>query len=112
MTETDPMRDPDLDAALADLARRGPRPGAALLARVLADAEAAQPRRRSPAAAPRWWRPAWPAGLVAGGLAAALLAGVWVGTSPPAPLLALEEALLGAVVVIDLAANADDFPPL
>jgi len=46
----------------------------------------------------------WPG---AAGLAAALVAGLWVGAMPPAPLLALEEALLGPSVLLAAGDPAD-----
>jgi hypothetical protein len=85
---------PWFEAARAD----GPEPSDALMARVLADAEALQPR---PADPPRgggaWaevWRllGGWPA---AAGLAAAGVAGLWIGAAPPEVLAPGIERLAG-----------------
>jgi hypothetical protein len=76
------MRDDDALEALFQRARSAPPPvPAALMARVLADAQAAQP-----APAQGIWRVLWhsigrSAGL--GGLATATLVGVWIGVAPP-----------------------------
>ncbi|MFN3645765.1 MAG: dihydroorotate dehydrogenase [Gemmobacter sp.] len=100
---TEPKRDPAPDVLLDDLfaaARAAPPQPVpdALLARVLADADAAMPRRpraSAPAAASaRPAPPGWLAVLVAAlggrgavaGLAAAGLAGVWIGFAQPAAL--------------------------
>lgn len=69
-------------------------PSAALTQRVLADA-ANQPLRRP--AAPFWAQigqmiGGWPA---LGGLAAASVAGIWLGAAPPAPLADYADVLLG-----------------
>lgn len=94
-----------LDAAFAALTARPGRPSGALVGRVLADAAAVQPRRRP---GPR----AMLATLVERlglpvGLAAALAAGVWIGTTPPEPLQSLTAALFGATVSLDFAELAE-----
>ena len=73
-----------LDALLADAAKTRAVPQA-LTRRVLADAEAVQPRSRQPEG-PRGLRKAWAAlggWPAACGLAAATCAGFWIGVSPP-----------------------------
>jgi hypothetical protein len=100
-------------AAHFDAARRYPaRPSDALMARVLADACAAQPATR-PSRRPAAWPVqlfralgGWPA---VAGLSAATLAGIWLGISPPAPLAAVAAPLLGdpgGVYLVDLAPGA------
>ncbi|MFC7703080.1 dihydroorotate dehydrogenase [Plastorhodobacter daqingensis] len=74
-------------------------PGPDLLGRILADAEAAQPRAPRPAGRSQWGPIArfrrvceslggWQA---AGGLLAAALAGLWIGVSPPAAFVGVTE---------------------
>ncbi len=105
MTETNK----DVEALEAHFKAARARPLAppdALLARVLADAEAVQATPAPVRTVPRrGWRPVlraiggWPA---AAGLLAATLAGVWIGASPPEGISAY---LPGADVayIIDLA---------
>ena len=130
MNDLDSQRQVELDAALGELrARSAAQPSAALIARVLADADAQAGAR--PAIAPAiaatpadvrvrlegGWRARLAArlsGLAAGwpapaGLAAAAVAGLWLGVAPPPPVLALEEVLLGEIVYLDLEAPADVF---
>lgn len=88
----------DLDALLAKAARTRPALPEALQARILADAAALQPR---PPAAARAVRQGWLATLAdilggsgaLAGMAAAALAGLYIGVSQPAPLTALTSAL-------------------
>ena len=109
MTRPDDRRDDaHLDAFFAAARADRPDPDAALLARVMADAADETARRahlaavRRPAAARRG--PGILAVLTAAlggqgavaGLAAAGLAGLWLGLAPPAPLQALSPALWGA----------------
>lgn len=94
------MRDSDLDDLLAAARADRPVPSAALMARVLDDAQrlqpaAARPLRRAPARPGLMARLAQAfggAGALAG-MAAAMLAGVWVGLAQPAPLTLLTAAL-------------------
>lgn len=121
MTHDSDRTDP-LAAHFAALKATPARPDAALMARILADADREQPGRRAAPAAPA----ALAARLSAGarlaaimralggwpamaGLAAATLAGVWIGVSPPEGLaeaarLVLSEA--GDGVLVDLDPNA------
>jgi hypothetical protein len=105
------MRDIDLDDLFAAVRDSAPRPSAALMARVEADAAAAQAARRPapahPAKARR--RTGWIQALggrgVLAGLASAALAGLWLGVAKPAPVQALTEAYapetaLGSVELI------------
>ncbi|WP_072793703.1 hypothetical protein [Cognatishimia maritima] len=81
---TPPVTDDALDALFAEAADFAPTPSDALMARVLADAEAFQPAAAEPMArrSQRSWRVfldvigGWQG---AGGLVAATLAGVWIG---------------------------------
>ena len=91
-----------LDRLLAEVAARHPAPSEDFLARLVADAEAeagaAQlcPPAKALRPGPRAWLAAlggWPA---LGGLAAAALAGVWIGIAPPA---SLDSYLTGSVSV-------------
>lgn len=82
----------DLDDLFA--LARAEEPSPALLARVLADAEAVQAKP-----APRRSRWRFLSVLLAGagafgGMATAALAGVWIGMAEPAPLAAVTEAFL------------------
>lgn len=80
MTDEDRRLEPFFEAARTE----APEPSAALMARILADAQAAQ-EVAAPAPArrrrfPGWRLPALAGGWgAAGGLAAATLAGVWIG---------------------------------
>ncbi|MFN3936202.1 MAG: dihydroorotate dehydrogenase [Gemmobacter sp.] len=83
-----------LEALFAEARAEPPVPSEALLARVLADARAAQPRAAGPAGSPayriRGWR--WRRILAPGGLAAAGLAGFWLGYALPGPVADLAAA--------------------
>lgn len=87
----------DLDD-LFSLARRE-EPGPALLARVLADAEAAQ-RRAVPERRSRWRVLRVLLGGVGAtaGMATAALAGVWIGMAEPAPVAAMADMLMTETV--------------
>ena len=87
MTE-DHMKNKELDAYFHALKENAAEPSEALLARVLADAETAQPRTIAPLPAesrPSFWQDflraigGWPA---LAGLATATVAGVWIGGHP------------------------------
>lgn len=97
---SDDPRDPleaALDAARAEGDEAAPLPEG-LAARMMADAATAQPR--APARAGSGWRArlfgdgglGWPA---ATGLAAAALAGLWIGYAPPPALDGVTRTLLG-----------------
>jgi hypothetical protein len=91
----------DLEAWFEAARGEGPEPSDALMARVLADAEALQPRSapppRSDGAWAEVWRllGGWPA---AAGLAAAGVAGLWIGAAPPEVLAPGIEWLAGSGV--------------
>lgn len=94
------MRDSDLDDLLAAARADRPEPSAALMARVLDDARRLQPAmplppRRAPVRPGLLARLSYAfggAGALAG-MAAAMLAGVWVGVAQPAPFTTLTAAL-------------------
>jgi hypothetical protein len=120
MEMSDDVRDP-LAAALAAARAEGDS-GAqlpeALSARMMADAAAAQPRASAPRGA------AWLSRLVGGreglgwpaatGLAAATLAGLWIGYAPPPALDGVAAALLGTGGAFgsEIAGPADLLAPL
>lgn len=79
------MTDDDLDDLFAAARATGPQPAPALMARILADAAAAQPRVR--AARPRFRLGALISALggvsALAGMATAAVAGLWIGLAPP-----------------------------
>lgn len=105
MMMTNP-NDDMLDGLFAQARRETPAPSDDLMARVLADASAMQPR---PAAVPTpqmglWGRMldvvgGWPA---VSGLAAATVAGIWLGVAPPSSVEDLTATVLGDEVSISL----------
>jgi hypothetical protein len=105
MTMTNP-NDDMLDDLFAQARETAPAPSDDLMARVLADAGMAQPV----AGAPDVVRPGlgarlldmiggWPA---VSGLAAATVAGIWVGVAPPSSVEDLTATLIGDEVSISL----------
>lgn len=116
MTDAPRDRDP-LEPDFLALKARSTQPGEDLMARVLADADAAQVAmsapRLTPRLAPRDPLSArffaviggWPSMV---GLATAGLAGVWIGVAQPAALVAGSEALIygdATVTLVDLDAG-------
>jgi hypothetical protein len=81
------MTDDDLDAFFAAAKTDGARPSPALMARILQDAAAEQPRAAPTAPRPRFTLAALVAALGGGGalagLATATVAGLWIGLAPP-----------------------------
>lgn len=109
---TDP-KDDMLDDLFAEARVVSPEVSDDLMTRVLADAAASQriepPRPEVQGGA--WGRlldmiGGWPA---ASGLAAATIAGVWIGIAPPAAVEELTAGLLGDTVTISLVADSDLF---
>lgn len=116
--------DDGLEALFAEARARAPRPDAALVGRVLADAVASAPQQRPLlrrgagfsllAVSRRIGR-----GLAAGavgwrmpvGLTAALVAGLWLGATPPAPLLMLEEILFAPDLTLGVGDPVDWLVP-
>jgi hypothetical protein len=106
MMMTDPKTDM-LDDLFATARRVQPDPGADLTARVLADARRA---RHRPVAAPQPGLLAQLAAMIGGwpafgGLAAATVAGIWVGIAPPPVVEDYAFAIWGQTVAIDLFAE-------
>ena len=105
--DTDPRA---LDAALAEMRKDdGAPPSDALLARIMGDADAVLAegphgdRPRTPAKGTGWRD--WLGEVIGGwptmsGLAAATLAGVWIGVAPPDAVADLSAALFGSVVEV------------
>jgi len=100
MTHEHDSPDP-LAAHFEALKAQAPEPDAALLARIMADADREQAARMAPP--PRSSRSGLLAGLVRtlggwpamAGLATAAMAGVWIGAAPPAGLTAAAQQVLG-----------------
>ena len=107
------MQDRDLDALFAT-ARADYSVPPALMARVLADADALQPRP-APVPKPRFWAGFMSAigGVPAlAGLSTATLAGLWIGFVEPSSLSAVADVLLASSTVsetLDVMPAFDDF---
>ncbi len=114
---TDPKNEM-LDDLFAQARSVQPTPSDALTARVLADADAVQPKMTASSRpkAPLWAQMmdaigGWPA---VSGLAAATVAGIWIGVSPPSTVSDLTASWIGDEVSVelfptDLAFVAGDF---
>lgn len=105
MTMTDP-KDDDLDTLFAQMQGLAVVPGDALMARVLADAASAQAAGWPvPRPQPGLWDRmmaaigGWPS---VGGLAAATVAGLWIGVAPPTSLQDITATLIGDEVSLEL----------
>lgn len=105
MTMTNPNKDM-LDDLFARTRGIEPVPSNDLMARVIADADAVQPAQAlAPAAGAGLWARmldaigGWPA---VSGLAAATVAGIWVGVAPPSGVEDLTAAMIGDEVSISL----------
>lgn len=100
------QQDDDLDALFTAAAAEPALPSDALVARILADANALQPR---PAAAPVP-RPSWFAtladwfggGMSLAGMSAAALTGLYLGIAQPVPLNGLTEFVTGSATLDSL----------
>jgi hypothetical protein len=104
MTMTNPPDDM-LDDLFAQARKVAPVPDDALVARVLADAARPVPRRRpqpSVLAQVRAMIGGWPA---LGSLAAATVAGIWIGIAPPPVVEDYAAELLGETVSVGLFAE-------
>ena len=118
MAEND-LNERDLDAVFAAARKHAPAPSEALMARVLADAEAAMVARHVPAPemrrAPGRRRIAGVLGAIGGwggigGLATAVGAGVWIGVAGLADPVAMVDGLFGsAPLSVELMPGADSF---
>ena len=111
MTDRD---DEMLERLFRDARQEAPVPSDALLARVLADAaevgfspvvQAVALPRRGRAAAAFELMGGW---LAAGGLAASLVAGLWVGVAPPSSVEPLTASIFGSGTY-DLGSEIDSF---
>ncbi|SLN28220.1 hypothetical protein ROA7023_00944 [Roseisalinus antarcticus] len=105
-----------LGSVFAEARRENQTPSDALMARIMADAAAELPRRAGvagdPSAAGRtgiastiWALLGGWAG--AGGLAAATVAGLWIGVAPPAGLTDLAAGVLGETITVALVPDDD-----
>lgn len=111
MTMTDP-NDDMLDDLFAEARGVNPQVSDDLTARVLVDAGAAQEAAPAPksVAQPGLWSRlmdmvgGWPS---VGGLAAATVAGIWIGVAPPASVENLTASLVGDSVSVSLLGGAD-----
>lgn len=103
MTMTDEKGDM-LDDLFAVARMQTPQPTDALMARVLADA-AGGPAPQRAVSRPGLWAQlcqalgGWPA---VGGLAAATVAGIWIGIAPPDGLENLADSVIGDTVTVSL----------
>ena len=119
MAKTRPseLTDSELDRLLANAAASGPEPSEALLARVMADADAVLAERGAGAglapvgAVPRGWLRSfadaiggWPA---IAGLATATVAGIWIGYAQPGSVSGIADGFLATGASYDLG----DFMP-
>ena len=105
MTMTNP-NDDMLDGLFAQARKSAPEPSDALIARVLADAAAQHaPALLKPVARPTLFARlldsigGWPA---VSGLAAATVAGVWIGIAPPTSVQDITATLLGDEISVDI----------
>jgi hypothetical protein len=98
-------QDDDLDDLFATAAASQARPSDALFARILADADAWQPRPAAPAPRPGWlatladW---FGGGFSLAGMSAAALTGLYLGIAQPVPLTGLTEFVTGSVTLDSL----------
>jgi hypothetical protein len=104
MAMTTEIDERDLDDLFAEARSVAPVPSSALLARVEADAVAAQgararvrPAARRPAGAFARWFAGFGGGPALAGLAGAAVAGVWLGVVQPAPVAGLAGRLSEAL---------------
>lgn len=109
MTDPRDMDEAGLDALFAAARGAAARPSDDFLARLVATAEAMQPAAPAPAPAPRrggWlgFLGGWPA---LGGMAAATVAGFWIGVAPPAGLTTLAAEWTGQTVDVGLYGEDD-----
>jgi hypothetical protein len=105
------MTERDLDDLFAVVRAETVAPSEALLARIMADANAVADARVMPVQAASGFWPTmrasvggWP---VLGGMAAATLAGVWIGFSPPIGVGALATSFWGETTTISLFSSDD-----
>jgi hypothetical protein len=113
MTDHD-RTETEIDAMFASARSLDPVPGDDLMARILADARRMQPAPQPVVVASRrrsFWQElvaaigGWPA---LGGMAAATMAGLWIGFSSPAGLSGFTTLFLGETLAVPVYAD-DDF---
>ena len=112
MAEKRPLNEAELEKLFAEAADDAPQPSDALMARILADAQAELPKAPAPTAAPRrgWLAAAlgqiggWPA---AAGLATAAVAGLAIGLATPEAL----EDITGGYLTAESGYGLDDLMP-
>ena len=100
-TQTDTMPEPDLEALFAQARAQPPQVDPDFVARVMADAQALQPRAPAPTARPRARRPGFWTRLAAvlggatavAGLGTAAMAGLLIGYVQPEPMVALADSM-------------------
>ena len=96
----------DLDVLFAEAAEQRVMPSAALMARILSDADLMQPGAVVPVRVPRGWLATladWFGGGVSlAGMSAAAMTGLYLGVAQPVPVLALAELVTGTTVVESL----------
>ena len=97
-----------LDDLFAEIRQVAPQPSEALMARIAADAATHMPR---PEPAPQGiWATLWDGlggWIGAGGLAAATVAGLWIGIAPPDGLADTASGLWGTTTSVALMPEAD-----
>jgi len=111
-TQTDSTPEAELDALFAQAQVHPPQADAAFMARVLADAQALQPRmaRRAPVRPGLWARLAAALGgaVAVAGLGSAAMAGLVIGYVQPEPMVSLAGSIgFGLTESIDLLSGFD-----
>ena len=96
----------DLDQLFATASAQGPQPSAALVARIVQDADREYSVLRPKVAASKGWFAAladwFGGGLSLAGMSAAALMGVYLGVVQPTPVLALADLVTGQVTIDSL----------
>jgi hypothetical protein len=108
---TDRITDTQLEALFAETRQEQAAPSDDLMSRILADAVSAQsPIVSAPPKTETFWSVfsamigGWPA---ASGLAAATVAGIWIGVAPPQGLSDVASTLTGGSFTVDILPDAD-----
>ncbi len=99
------QQDDDLDDLFAAAAVNPARPSDALIARILADADALLSRPASPAPRPGWFATLadwFGGGMSLAGMSAAALTGLYLGIAQPVPLTGLTELVTGTAALDSL----------
>lgn len=111
------MQDADLDKLFATARAERPQPSAGLTTRIIAQAEAVQTGFRPvprPVRTRRWsgWIAAMGGNGVLAGLAAATMAGLWLGFTQPAPVVTLTQTVSDAFAADAGLGTVELIPPL